>query len=56
MPLETPLLDLVSEPSDLRRLGAEQLEQVCAELRAEVVDAVSGDRAVIWVPGLVWWS
>jgi 1-deoxy-D-xylulose-5-phosphate synthase len=41
MPLETPLLDLVRDPSDLRRLEAEQLEQVCAELRAETIDAVS---------------
>ena len=38
---ETPLLDKVVIPSDLRRLKDEQLPQLAAELRAEMVDAVS---------------
>ncbi|MEM6746895.1 MAG: 1-deoxy-D-xylulose-5-phosphate synthase N-terminal domain-containing protein, partial [Pseudomonadota bacterium] len=37
----TPLLDRVSYPSDLRELPASDLRQLCDELRAEVVDAVS---------------
>jgi 1-deoxy-D-xylulose-5-phosphate synthase len=38
---ETPLLDRVRFPADLRNFSTEQLEQVAAELRAETVDAVS---------------
>ena len=41
MPLDTPLLDRVCAPSDLRNLSAEQLRQVADELRAETIDAVS---------------
>ncbi|MBS7538724.1 1-deoxy-D-xylulose-5-phosphate synthase [Ancylobacter lacus] len=37
----TPLLDLVSEPADLRRFPEDQLAQLAAELRAETIDAVS---------------
>ncbi|OYU48597.1 MAG: 1-deoxy-D-xylulose-5-phosphate synthase [Rhizobiales bacterium PAR1] len=37
----TPLLDLVTIPSDLRKLDASQLGQVADELRAEMIDAVS---------------
>jgi 1-deoxy-D-xylulose-5-phosphate synthase len=37
----TPLLDLVRIPVDLRRLDAEQLPQLAAELRQEMIDAVS---------------
>ncbi len=39
--LETPLLDQVSTPADLRRLKEGDLSQLAAELRAELVDAVS---------------
>ncbi len=39
--LETPLLDQVTSPRDLRSLSAEQLRQVADELRAETIDAVS---------------
>ncbi|MBN9071446.1 MAG: 1-deoxy-D-xylulose-5-phosphate synthase [Rhizobiales bacterium] len=39
--LETPLLDQVSTPADLRRLKESDLSQLAAELRAELVDAVS---------------
>jgi 1-deoxy-D-xylulose-5-phosphate synthase len=38
---KTPLLDTVHLPSDLRRLSVEQLPQLAAELRAEMIDAVS---------------
>ena len=38
---ETPLLDIVNEPRDLRKLKLEQLRQFADELRAETIDAVS---------------
>jgi 1-deoxy-D-xylulose-5-phosphate synthase len=39
--LETPLLDQVPTPDELRRLKPEQLRQLSDELRAEMIDAVS---------------
>jgi len=41
MPIDTPLLDSVSIPADLRKLSEKQLPQLVDELRAEVIDAVS---------------
>lgn len=41
MPIETPLLDKVRLPSDLRKLEKSQLRQLADELRAETIDAVS---------------
>ena len=38
---ETPLLDKVSLPADLRQLAESDLPQLADELRAEVIDAVS---------------
>lgn len=38
---KTPLLDTVSFPSDLRRLDRQQLPALAAELRAEMIEAVS---------------
>lgn len=38
---KTPLLDTVSSPADLRLLDKKQLPVLAAELRAEMVDAVS---------------
>jgi len=38
---ETPLLDRIQTPADLRRLADADLQQVAAELRAETVAAVS---------------
>ncbi len=38
---ETPLLDQIRTPEDLRELSDERLPQVAEELRAEMVDAVS---------------
>src|SRR6201996_2087741 len=38
---ETPLLDTVSTPADLRNLKPEQLRQLADELRAETISAVS---------------
>src|SRR6201999_1159033 len=38
---ETPLLDTIRTPEDLRKLPEDKLRQVADELRAEMVDAVS---------------
>lgn len=38
---ETPLLDTVHSPEDLRRIPDHQLRQLADELRAETIDAVS---------------
>ena len=38
---ETPLLDTVDTPADLRKLKPKQLRQLCDELRTEMIDAVS---------------
>ncbi|WP_018182613.1 1-deoxy-D-xylulose-5-phosphate synthase [Kaistia granuli] len=38
---ETPLLDTVATPADLRKLPESSLAQLAAELRAETIDAVS---------------
>src|SRR6188768_3682634 len=38
---ETPLLDSVEYPADLRALDKEQLPQLADELRAEMISAVS---------------
>lgn len=38
---DTPLLDTVDTPADLRQLKPEQLRQLSDELRAEMIDAVS---------------
>ncbi|HVB69735.1 MAG TPA: 1-deoxy-D-xylulose-5-phosphate synthase [Acetobacteraceae bacterium] len=40
-PVNTPLLDRVRFPADLRNFSPEQLRQLAAELRAETIDAVS---------------
>ena len=39
--VDTPLLDTVDDPADLRRLAPEVLRQLADELRAETIDAVS---------------
>ena len=41
MSLETPLLDTVKVPADLRVLAESQLRQLADELRTETIDAVS---------------
>ena len=41
MAVETPLLDQVTVPADLRKLEKSQLRQLADELRAEMIDAVS---------------
>jgi 1-deoxy-D-xylulose-5-phosphate synthase len=38
---ETPLLDTVRVPADLRKLGEDDLPGLAAELRSELIDAVS---------------
>ena len=38
---ETPLLDTVSSPADLKRFSDAQLEQLADELRRETISAVS---------------
>jgi len=40
-PINTPLLDRVQYPADLRNFSAEQLRQLADELRSETVDSVS---------------
>jgi 1-deoxy-D-xylulose-5-phosphate synthase len=40
-PVQTPLLDRVQFPTDLRNFSPEQLRQLADELRAETIDAVS---------------
>ena len=40
-PVQTPLLDRVQFPADLRNFSPEQLRQLADELRAETIDAVS---------------
>ena len=39
--IQTPLLDKVDTPADLRKLDDDQLPQLADELRAELIDAVS---------------
>ena len=39
--VDTPLLDTVNEPADMRDFSRDQLKQLAGELRAEVIDAVS---------------
>ncbi|TVR08419.1 MAG: 1-deoxy-D-xylulose-5-phosphate synthase [Salinarimonadaceae bacterium] len=41
MPVDTPLLDTIVTPHDLRKLPEDKLRQVADELRAETIDAVS---------------
>ncbi len=41
MAVETPLLDTITYPADLRMLEKSQLRQLADELRAEMIDAVS---------------
>ena len=41
MAVDTPLLDKIDLPSDLRKVDEKDLPQVAAELRAEMIDAVS---------------
>ena len=38
---ETPLLDKINSPADLKKFDANQLQQIADELRAETIDAVS---------------
>jgi 1-deoxy-D-xylulose-5-phosphate synthase len=41
VPVDTPLLDQVRMPADLRGLALKELKQLADELRAETIDAVS---------------
>lgn len=41
MPVETPLLDTINFPQDLREIDEKHLPQVADELRSEMIDAVS---------------
>jgi len=38
---DTPLLDSIDTPADLRALEEDQLRQLADELRADVIDSVS---------------
>jgi 1-deoxy-D-xylulose-5-phosphate synthase len=48
---KTPVLDKVDTPEDLRALPESELPQLAAELRQEMIDAVS-IPAAIWARGL----
>src|SRR5262245_41761991 len=41
MAVQTPLLDTISSPADLRKLAPESLRQVAEELRSETIDAAA---------------
>ncbi len=41
MPPQTPLLDTIRSPADLRKIPEHRLQQVADELRTETIDAVS---------------
>ncbi len=41
MKLQTPLLDKIKYPKDLKKFNDKDLKKICIELRKEVVDAVS---------------
>jgi 1-deoxy-D-xylulose-5-phosphate synthase len=41
MPVETPLLDLINSPADLKERDRRELKQIADELRSEVIDVVS---------------
>lgn len=41
--MDTPLLDKIESPADLRKLPVEALPQLCAEIRAELIDACSSN-------------
>src|SRR3712207_6141827 len=41
VPVDTPLLDSIATPEDLRRLPETRLREIADELRAETIDAVS---------------
>ncbi len=41
MPVETPLLDLIKSPADLKERDRKELKQIADELRAEVIEVVS---------------
>src|SRR5579875_3526985 len=41
MPPNTPLLDTVHSPADMRAMSVPQLRQLADELRSETIDAVS---------------
>lgn len=42
MPIKTPILDTVVTPDDLKNVAKAKLPQLAHELRAEMIDAVSG--------------
>ena len=48
---DTPLLDKVHSPADLRGMTDAQLRQVADELRAETISTVSRKQAVTWAQG-----
>ena len=48
---ETPLLDTVEFPADIRKLSKEQLPQLADELRQETISAVSVTGVIILALG-----
>lgn len=50
--MNSPLLEKISQPSDLKKLSSQQTVQLCAEIREFLLDNVSktgGHLASIWV-------
>ncbi len=52
---QTPLLDQVTLPEDLKRFSDSELTQIAHELRSETISAVSETGGHLG-PGLAWWS
>ena len=53
---DTPMLDRVTSPADLKALSDRQLHQLAAELRAETISAVSVTGGHLGARGWGWWN
>ena len=52
--MNSPLLEKISQPSDLKKLSSQQTVQLCAEIREFLLDNVSRPAAS-WHPIWVLW-
>ena len=50
------LLESIANPSDLRRLSYEQLDELAGEMRDQIVSTPSRPTTVTWAPTWVWSS
>lgn len=53
--MESLLLGNIDQPSDLKNLDKEQVNQLCAEIRQFLLRNISA-QAVIWRPTSAQWS